>query len=544
VDLSGAESWPLAAASRTGKPTRVSVLDERLGRLPGGAWPERAKEALVLPIAASGSGATAAFLIAGISPLRALDDDYTNFLELAAGHIATAVANASAYEVECKLVRAREEAERAAGREEALREANQRKDEFLAVLSHELRNPLGPISNSLQILDRTEPGGELATRARAILNRQVRHLASIVDDLLDLTRISRGKIELELRRVELKGLVGRAVEDHAPEFTRRQVALEFRTDAAPLWIDADPTRIVQVVGNLLQNACKFTAPGGHVRVSATRDRGSALIQVVDDGLGIEPELFPRLFQPFAQGDQSLHRKSGGLGLGLALVKGLVELHRGTVEARSDGANRGAEFIVRLPVLRSQHHRAEPRPLQARGPSRRVLVVEDSVDHAETLHVLLSLSGHEVEQAHDGPTGVEKAHDFGPDIVLCDIGLPGMNGYEVARALRADPAHASTLLVAVTGYGQPEDKRRSAEAGFDHHLRKPVTLDQLESIVASCGASRDDGMAETETWTSCTAARLRPVPEPGEERYSRSASRSCASPPGSAGCPRGPSIRRP
>jgi two-component system CheB/CheR fusion protein len=195
---------------------------------------------------------------------------------------------------------------------------------------------------------------------------------------------------------------------------------------------------------------------------------------------------PRLFQPFAQAEQSLNRRSGGLGLGLALVKGLVELHCGTVEARSDGANRGAEFTVRLPVLDFRDDGDQSRPLLAEVPARRVLVIEDNVDHAETLRALLALGGHEVEEAHDGPAGVEKAHAFRPDIVLCDIGLPGMNGYEVARALRVDPVHDATLLVAVTGYTQPEDKRRSAKAGFDHHLGKPVTLEQLESIMASCG----------------------------------------------------------
>jgi signal transduction histidine kinase/ActR/RegA family two-component response regulator len=489
VDLVSTDTgWPLAAAARTAGPTRVSGLAARLGHLPpGGPWPEPATEALVLPVTASGSGRTTAFLIAGISPRRALDEDYRNFLELAAGRVGNAVANARAYEVERSLVRAREEAERAAGREEALREANQRKDDFLAVLSHELRNPLGPIRNSLYLLDRADPGGALAARAKTILGRQVQHMANIVDDLLDVTRISRGKIELERRRVELREIVGRAVEDHGPEFAHRRIALEFRAGAAPIWIDADPTRIVQVVGNLLQNASKFAGADGHVMVSVTRDeRGSAMIRVLDDGVGIEPELLPRLFQPFAQAEQSLHRRSGGLGLGLALVKGLVELHCGTVEARSDGANRGAEFTVRLPVLDFRDDGDQSRPLLAEVPARRVLVIEDNVDHAETLRALLALGGHEVEEAHDGPAGVEKAHAFRPDIVLCDIGLPGMNGYEVARALRIDPAHAATLLVAVTGYTQPEDKRRSAKAGFDHHLGKPVTLEQLESIMASCG----------------------------------------------------------
>jgi two-component system CheB/CheR fusion protein len=359
-----------------------------------------------------------------------------------------------------------------------------RKDEFLAVLSHELRNPLAPIRNAVYILDRAEPGGPEAACAKAIIARQVDHLSRLVDDLLDVTRISRGKVQLARCRVELTEIVRRAVEDHAPEFVRREVALRLGAEGAPLWIDADPTRISQVMSNLLQNAGKFTEARGHVHVSVGQEgRERAVIRVADDGVGIAPELLPRLFQPFTQADEGLHRPNGGLGLGLALVKGLVGLHGGTVEASSGGVDRGAEFTVRLPLAPEREEEGAARSARAVATARRVLVVEDNRDHAETLRTILALGGHEVVEAYDGPSGVAKAREFRPDVVLCDVGLPGMDGYEVARAIRADRSLASTVLVAVTGYTQPDDQRRSAEAGFDRHLGKPITLEQLEGVVA-------------------------------------------------------------
>jgi len=370
--------------------------------------------------------------------------------------------------------------------EEALREADRRRNEFLGVLSHELRNPLAPLRNAAYVLDRAEPGSEQAIRAKGVIGRQIDHMAHLVDDLLDATRISRGKIQLARSRIELTDTVRHAVEDHSPEFVTRDIALELRVEASQLWLDADPTRIAQVVGNLLQNAAKFTSAQGRVTVFVEREPGDcAVIRVVDDGVGIPPALLPKLFEPFIQGDDSLHRSQGGLGLGLALVKGLVELHGGTVQASSEGAGRGAEFTVRLP-LALQCSRLPPGGAPRAVPSsrRRVLVIEDNLDAAETLGELLSLAGHEVETAHDGADGFQKALSFNPDVVLCDIGLPGMNGYDVARAMRAAPALASAILVAVTGYALPDDQQRAAEAGFDHHLSKPVSWEQLHSVVAT------------------------------------------------------------
>jgi PAS domain S-box-containing protein len=370
--------------------------------------------------------------------------------------------------------------------EEALREADRRKNEFLGVLSHELRNPLAPVRNALWLLDHGDSSGARAARAKEIINRQVAHLSRIVDDLLDVTRITRGKIHLQKARIDLLELVRRTIDDHRTLFSARDVALTSRLAQLPIWIDADSTRVSQAVGNLLQNAAKFTDPGGHVEVTADRNaQGMALVAVRDDGVGIEPANLGRMFEPFTQADESLHRTRGGLGLGLSLVKGLVELNGGSVEARSEGPGRGAEFVLRLPLAPEQPVvSGEPRSAGAAMSSRRVLVIEDNLDAAETLREMLEMWGHEVAVAHDGRVGVEKARAFAPDVVLCDIGLPVMDGYEVARAIRADPEIASTFLVAVTGYALPEDQRRAAEAGFIRHLGKPVAIEVMEEVLAT------------------------------------------------------------
>jgi two-component system CheB/CheR fusion protein len=373
--------------------------------------------------------------------------------------------------------------------EEALRELDRRKTEFLGILSHELRNPLAPMQNALWLLSRAEPGGDQALRARCILERQLRHLGRIVDDLLDVTRIAHGKIRLQKERVDLADLVRRTVEDHADLLAERGVVLAERLGSEPLWVEADATRISQAVGNLLHNAAKFTSRGAQVEVALSREDGTAALRVRDEGVGISPHLLGRLFEPFTQGDESLDRNRGGLGLGLSLVKGFVELHGGAVEARSAGVDRGAEFVVRLPTLAE-----EPAGSAAAGPRRaavprRVLVVEDNADAADTLREMLELWGHAVEVARDGGEGVEKARAFRPDVVLCDIGLPVMSGFEVARALRADPATAATFLVAVTGYATEHDRRLSAEAGFDRHLGKPVHAEEIAAAVASAPSGR-------------------------------------------------------
>jgi two-component system CheB/CheR fusion protein len=369
--------------------------------------------------------------------------------------------------------------------QEALRDSDRLKDEFLAVLSHELRNPLAPIRNSLFILDRAVPGGEQARRAQAIIDRQVGHLTHLVDDLLDATRITRNKIRLQCEPLDLTDLVRRTVEDHRSLFEKGEVHLEAALPAERIAVNADRTRLAQVVGNLLQNAAKFTGKGGRAQVSVAVDEAArrAIIRVTDTGVGISPELLPRLFQPFTQADHTMDRSQGGLGLGLVLAKGLVELHGGEISAHSQGIGKGAEFIVRLPLDSALDVRT-PTPIDLSPRARRVLVIEDQADAAQSLREALELCGHQVQVADNGPSGLTEARAFRPEVVLCDIGLPGMDGYEVARAFRADGALKDIFLVALSGYALPEDLQRAAEAGFDRHLAKPPCLDTLVELLSS------------------------------------------------------------
>ncbi len=386
-------------------------------------------------------------------------------------------------ELERRVAERTEELSRAYAR---LKEEDRRKTDFLAVLSHELRNPLAPVRNALWLLDRAAPGGDEAARAKETINRQVMHLSRLVDDLLDVTRISRGKIHLQRARVDLVELVRRTVEDHRSLFASRDVTLDVRLPALPIPLDADATRIAQVLGNLLANAAKFSRMGGRVVVTAELGPGgTGVFRVRDDGVGMPPEFLEHVFEPFSQADSTLHRTRAGLGLGLSLVQGLVALHGGTIEARSDGLERGAEFVVRLPLAPEKAAvRDAPRHAPDGVAPLRVLVVEDNADAAETLREMLLLWNHEVEVARDGGEGLEKARTFRPEIVLCDIGLPVLNGYEVAQAIRADPALSATYLVAVTGYATPEDQRRASDAGFNLHLAKPVPVDLIEEVLAT------------------------------------------------------------
>jgi PAS domain S-box-containing protein len=368
---------------------------------------------------------------------------------------------------------------------EELREADRRKNEFIAVLSHELRNPLAPIRNSLYLLERAPPGSERLTRAREIIQRQVGHLTRLVDDLLDVTRISRGKVELQRSRIDAREVVRRACDDHRALLHDRRLELRVAT-ADPVWIEADETRIAQVVGNLLQNAAKFGHAGGAVTVSVGTSDGQAQIRVRDDGIGIPPDFLPRVFEPFVQADVGLARTKGGLGLGLALVKGLVELHGGSVGAYSDGAGGGAEFVVNLPLTRAPERPALG-PLRS-GPKRamEILVIEDNVDAARSIAEVLETEGHRVHVATDGLSGIAMVRALKPEVVLCDIGLPDIDGYEIARAIRADDELRSTRLIALSGYARPEDRLRAMEAGFDVHLRKPPSLDALLASAAGGG----------------------------------------------------------
>jgi PAS domain S-box-containing protein len=365
-----------------------------------------------------------------------------------------------------------------------LAEADRRKNDFMAVLSHELRNPLAPIRNSTYILERAVPGGEQARRAVAVIERQAGQLARLVDDLLDVTRITRNKIQLQRETLELNDLARHTIEDQRSLFDKAEVRLEFNPAPAPVFVDVDRNRVAQIIGNLLQNAAKFTGRGGATRITISTEAAEkrAVIQIANTGVGMTPEMLSRLFQPFSQADSTLDRSKGGLGLGLALVKGLAELHGGDVTAHSAGLGQGAEFVVRLPLAMEKS--AAPQPSASATKSRRrVLVIEDNLDAADSLRDLLAFDEHEIEVAYNGPDGIAKARKFRPEVVLCDIGLPGMDGYDVARAFRADAALKGAFLVALTGYALPEDLERARAAGFARHLAKPPSLEKLGEILA-------------------------------------------------------------
>ncbi|WP_049760132.1 hybrid sensor histidine kinase/response regulator [Anaeromyxobacter dehalogenans] len=369
---------------------------------------------------------------------------------------------------------------------EKLREVDRRKDEFLGMLSHELRNPLAPIRNSLYILDHAEPAGQQARRAKDIVARQVEHLTRLVDDLLDVTRIARGKIELRREDLDVVGLARRVAEDHRSLMQGRGVELTIDLLPGALTVNGDPARLTQVLGNLLNNAAKFTPPGGRVTLSVRAEGDRAALRVRDTGPGIAPDVLPTIFEPFFQAKQTLARSEGGLGLGLALVKGLVALHGGEVHAYSAGQGQGTEFVVTVPLA----GRGLPAPGEERAAAgaaaaqvHRVLVIDDNRDAADTVAELLAMLGHQVEVAYDAFDALAKVRERVPDVVLCDIGLPGMDGYEFARQFRALTAGRHVRLVALSGYAQPEDIARATEAGFDAHIAKPPDPAHLERLVS-------------------------------------------------------------
>jgi signal transduction histidine kinase len=367
-----------------------------------------------------------------------------------------------------------------------LLEASRRKDEYLAMLAHELRNPLGAVSNALVVMRTSTQDSSAFRRAEATARRQVEHQTRIVQDLLDVSRLMRGTLELRHERLDLARLVRETVEDYRSMVEGAGLSLREDVPRQAIAVEGDRTRLAQVLANLLDDAAKFTPPGGEVTVRLTLEAGSgkAVVVVTDTGVGMAGELLSRIFAPFDQADRSLDRSGGGLGLGLALVKSLVELHRGTVRAHSGGVGCGSTFTFVLPVsteapaLRDDTPSTPPvaRPV-------RVLVVEDNRDAAETLRDILELLGHEVALAYTGPQGLQAARKFRPEVILCDIGLPGMDGYQVASEFRQDPDTASARLIAITGYGGAEDRRRSREVGYHHHLVKPVDPEELGRLLA-------------------------------------------------------------
>ncbi len=374
-------------------------------------------------------------------------------------------------------------------RADELADADRRKDEFLAMLAHELRNPLAPIRNALEVIRLSDADTPGVDRACEMADRQVGHMARLIDDLLDVSRITRGKIQLREEPVDLSSAIADAVETTRPLLDSLGHRLTVSTPPGPIRLIGDSTRLEQVLANLLNNAAKYTEPGGRIELSAEAQGEEVAIRVRDDGVGIAPEMLPRVFDLFAQADRSLARAQGGLGIGLTLVRSLVEMHGGRVSARSEGLGLGSEFLVRLPVSHANGDptRPEPAPRKAPGASPRslsVLVVDDHRDSATSLAKVLGLWGHQTRVVHDGLAGIEAVDAHEPDVVLLDIGLPGIDGYRVAERLRQPGRARVPVLVALTGYGQEEDRRKALAVGFDHHLVKPVNLDELQRLLAS------------------------------------------------------------
>ena len=370
-------------------------------------------------------------------------------------------------------------------RADELTNLHRRKDEFIAMLSHELRNPLSPIASALQLLGLQKNEAPLQQKARTIIERQVGQLTRLIDDLLEVSRITTGRIHLQQERVALNAIVEHAVETVRPQIVRHQHVLTVSLSKEPIWLFADAARLEQVVVNLLNNAAKFTHDAGQICLTVQQEGDECVLRVKDNGVGIAPELLPHVFDLFTQAERSLDRSQGGLGIGLALVQRIVGMHKGGVEVFSE-LGKGSEFIVHLPVMAAPANQA-PSPHEENTPNGtalRVLVVDDNVDTAEALGLLLVELGHEVLTAHDGPSALEMAVDFRPNVVLLDIGLPGMDGYEVAKKMREQPIFKDLILVAMTGYGQDSDRLRSKEAGFDHHLVKPPDFNKLQHILAT------------------------------------------------------------
>jgi signal transduction histidine kinase len=360
--------------------------------------------------------------------------------------------------------------------EEALRGEAKKKDEFLAMLAHELRNPLAPILHAVELLDRNSPASD-------VIRRQTRHLSRLVDDLLDVSRISSGKVRLEKRRVALEEIVTSGVEMWGARLKQRRQHVSIDLPAETLWLDADPARMIQVLANLIHNASKFTPEGGTITITARKEEGWVVIRVRDTGVGMTPEILEKAFDLFVQGPPPLDRPHGGLGLGLTLVRQLVDLHGGTVTASSAGRGRGSEFTIRLPAASAPAPVVEPVPQRpSMAAHRKIMIVEDNADARDVLMFMLRRIGHDVRAVGDGPSALVEAAKFEPEIVLLDIGLPNMDGYELARRLRAMPQTASAALVAITGYGQAEDRDRARAAGIDHHLLKPVEPAALAELI--------------------------------------------------------------
>jgi PAS domain S-box-containing protein len=439
----------------------------------------RIASVLTVPVATR-SGDRFGTLLLGHSEPDRFTSEHARFASSIASQAAVALENARLYKT------VREQKEQLELAVERARVADRRKDEFLAMLGHELRNPLAPIAIALDLMD-LDRGGD-ARRERDVIRRQVDHLSRLIDDLLDVSRITRGKIELSREIIEVSTIVARAAEMASPLFEKRLQRLVLDVPRTGLLVDADPTRLAQAFQNLMTNASKFSDERASIELHARRVGDSVVVEVRDHGIGIAPDLLPRLYDLFAQGERALARSEGGLGIGLAIVKSMCELHGGTISATSAGPGMGSTFVVTLPRIDARAALAAPattrstEQMPALASGTRVLVVDDNVDAAHMLRDFLQALGHEPAIAHDGPAALELALSFKPDIAVLDLGLPVMNGYELARRLRETLGYDKLRLIAVTGYGQDSDRARSREVGFDHHLIKPIELDALLSLL--------------------------------------------------------------
>jgi signal transduction histidine kinase/DNA-binding response OmpR family regulator len=387
---------------------------------------------------------------------------------------------------------------------EQIKDADRRKNEFLSMLAHELRNPMAPIQNAAEILGALQAPGEELQWVKGVLDRNVKQMARLVTDLLDISRITQGKIRLHVAPVETASIVAQAVEISRPLIDSRKHELAVSLSHEPLWVNGDATRLAQAVANLLNNAAKYTENEGRIQLKVEKDQDQVVFRVRDSGIGIPPDMLPKIFELFTQVDRSLDRSQGGLGIGLSLVRSVVEMHEGTVQAFSEGLGKGSEFVVRLPKLQHIPESGESEPLKAGRPTeatsspgtngaisslpksrsvaRRILIVDDNQDSTESLARLLQRTGHEVETALDGATGLKAARAFRPEVIFLDIGLPEMNGYEIAKLLRQDRDLDKVMIIAMTGYGQEEDRRKAHEAGFDGHMVKPADPGDVEKLL--------------------------------------------------------------
>ncbi len=362
------------------------------------------------------------------------------------------------------------------------KEANRRKDEFLAMLAHELRNPLAPISNAMHVM-KSSGNEKIREEAAQLVDRQIIHMTHLLNDLLDVSRVTLGKIQLRPQRVSLRDIITMAAESVQPLIAEKGQTLEIAIPENPIWLNADPTRLSQVFSNLLNNAAKYTQNAGQIHITAEEDKLGLTIHIRDNGIGIPSEMQPHIFELFAQADSSMERSYGGLGIGLTLVKSLVEMHKGTVSVTSEGKGKGSLFTIRLPIQFAPQAETTAEKTEApSGAHHRILIVDDNEASAKTLGWTLEILGHDIRLAHDGQQALSIAENYKPNVVLLDIGLPGMNGYEICRALRQNPALANTAIIAQTGWSQKEHRDRSKEAGFDHHLVKPIHMETLQELL--------------------------------------------------------------